>query len=106
MKKADRVLLRIAALKRQQAESQYQAVVQKKRKMEAEITRLREKISGMSTEPAEDVQLMMVSQQYVERLIARIRGIEQARTALLPELQGAQHKLQKALFSESQLNLL
>ncbi len=105
-RKSELALLRIAALKRQQAESQYQSIVLQKREIDAEISRLRGQVSAMSVAALDDVSLMMASQQYAERLIAKIKGLERARDGLLPALGEAQRKLQKAMFSESQLKLL
>lgn len=106
MTKADRVLVRIAALKRQQAESQYQAVTQKIRIIDSKIASLREQIDAARSGPEVDVQLLLVSQKYVERLMSNIHKIERDRAALLPELAHTRHRLQKALFSESQLKEL
>lgn len=103
MKKSEAALLRIAELKRQQAEGQYQAILAKKRQIDAEVNRLYQQIKSMVPAAGGDAAMAMVQQQYAERLIVHLKSLKRAREELFPALESAQHALQKALFSERQL---
>ncbi len=96
-------LVRIATLRRQQAEGEYEAIKRKFSQIDSEIAKRRKQIDGLSGVAESDSQMLGTLQKYAESLVTQIKRLELRRERLRPQLALSRHRLKKAMHSEGQI---